>query len=728
MVDGDSGSNARALLKVRVSLENSKPLIWRLLEVEADTRLDDMHLVLQRAFGWRDAHGHRFTTVNPLLGPGQGPAHCIDWLSEGQVNAAPRPPHEDTHEGHDVHLRNYDWHRRSGKFLSRPGLDRVGEDAAALRVVREAPRRLHPQVEPITQPPHTPPPHAAFSGKFAAKFADRTDEVRARLEGGAGSDASVAGLAPHPSSGGPDASGGPGGLAGSAGPDLSAGSGGSDHLPRSAPTLTTCERRVETTATLGQALAEANGLLFYEYDFDDQWVHRIHLEESRSGALLGSGRSPAWVVSGDRSGPLEDSGGIDNYHDLLATLNEPGPLLAGSSASQRTQQGHDMTELLAWATGATDPWRKFNPTDFDVTHANREIKRIFVRPGNEAPSEGGIALLATRMMPGIQPEFRARLERVELGAPGLLTTDAALRIVGPLLYLVNGVGTEGMRLTSADYLPPAFVARALRDLELGARSGYPRPPARARPEREPDATVAALPGVWPEPVVGGAATSASQGAPETVTGAGAVEDEPAVEVTAPTVTGDKPAGATEAAGAGLSERDERVRESLAGPFGLARGMCEQLGLVQRQGHVLRRTELGERVLRDPMHLWQLLVGNVVGLFEQQVERDAAMLLLLEVAVQEHRDVDSYLLSLRFGLQMLGWTSKNSWDLDFAVVRSMARPLVDTLVLLGVIALEPEPFAGGQDRVRVRVTKVGAVFARSALAQIRREDVLPPDGV
>lgn len=46
--------------RVRVELDNSRPPIWRQLDIRSDATLAVVHQVLQAAFGWADAHLYRF--------------------------------------------------------------------------------------------------------------------------------------------------------------------------------------------------------------------------------------------------------------------------------------------------------------------------------------------------------------------------------------------------------------------------------------------------------------------------------------------------------------------------------------------------------------------------------------------------------------------------------------------------------------------------------------------
>src|ERR1022692_3845756 len=46
--------------RVRVDLEETSPPLWRRLELASDLYLDEVHAVIQAAFGWTDSHLHRF--------------------------------------------------------------------------------------------------------------------------------------------------------------------------------------------------------------------------------------------------------------------------------------------------------------------------------------------------------------------------------------------------------------------------------------------------------------------------------------------------------------------------------------------------------------------------------------------------------------------------------------------------------------------------------------------
>ena len=54
-----------ATYRLRVDLRDTRPPVWRRLEVASDMFLDELHRVLQAAFGWTDSHLHRFSVGDP---------------------------------------------------------------------------------------------------------------------------------------------------------------------------------------------------------------------------------------------------------------------------------------------------------------------------------------------------------------------------------------------------------------------------------------------------------------------------------------------------------------------------------------------------------------------------------------------------------------------------------------------------------------------------------------
>ncbi len=56
------------IYQIKVTLEGSKPPIWRRLLVRSDITLGDLHTIIQAAMGWWDYHLHQFTVGGTYFG------------------------------------------------------------------------------------------------------------------------------------------------------------------------------------------------------------------------------------------------------------------------------------------------------------------------------------------------------------------------------------------------------------------------------------------------------------------------------------------------------------------------------------------------------------------------------------------------------------------------------------------------------------------------------------
>jgi hypothetical protein len=94
----------------------------------------------------------------------------------------------------------------------------------------------------------------------------------------------------------------------------------------------------------------------YTYDFGDDWVHEILVED-----VLDAEPGVAYprCVAGDRAGPPEDCGGIWGYDELLAILADPAH-----------EEHHDRLEWLGLNSAAD-----FDPAAFDVETLNKALSR-----------------------------------------------------------------------------------------------------------------------------------------------------------------------------------------------------------------------------------------------------------------------------------------------------------------------------------------------------------------
>ena len=100
------------------------------------------------------------------------------------------------------------------------------------------------------------------------------------------------------------------------------------------------------SAVLGKGVAE----FVYQYDFGDNWQHRVVVEQSQKA-------HPAWsgplCVAGERACPPEDIGGTYGYREFLAAIVDP----------EHDEHVHSLT----WVGGV------FDPAGFDINSANERI-------------------------------------------------------------------------------------------------------------------------------------------------------------------------------------------------------------------------------------------------------------------------------------------------------------------------------------------------------------------
>ena len=62
----------------------TKPPVWRRVQLRADTRLDQLHEILQAALGWENYHLHAFSFGEEEFGP-RDPELALDFADERKV-------------------------------------------------------------------------------------------------------------------------------------------------------------------------------------------------------------------------------------------------------------------------------------------------------------------------------------------------------------------------------------------------------------------------------------------------------------------------------------------------------------------------------------------------------------------------------------------------------------------------------------------------------------------
>lgn len=113
------------------------------------------------------------------------------------------------------------------------------------------------------------------------------------------------------------------------------------------------EAEDESRYTIAQLLQKEKDSILYEYDFGDDWQHRIVLEKTLP--LDGATPLPK-CIKGRRACPPEDCGGVWGYQNLLEVLKDPGH--------------SEYDDMLEWVGGGLDPER------FDVREINAMLAKF----------------------------------------------------------------------------------------------------------------------------------------------------------------------------------------------------------------------------------------------------------------------------------------------------------------------------------------------------------------
>ena len=91
----------------------------------------------------------------------------------------------------------------------------------------------------------------------------------------------------------------------------------------------------------------------YEYDFGDQWMHQLIVEERFPPE---QGVKYPICVAGQRACPPEDCGGPSGYSDFVEAISNPD------------HRRHE--EVLEWVGG------EFDPESFDLESVNKKLQRL----------------------------------------------------------------------------------------------------------------------------------------------------------------------------------------------------------------------------------------------------------------------------------------------------------------------------------------------------------------
>lgn len=112
----------------------------------------------------------------------------------------------------------------------------------------------------------------------------------------------------------------------------------------------------EAGVAIRSLLKKEKQWLMYEYDFGDDWLHRVTLEKILP---RGEGEALPRCIAGKRSSPPEDVGGIYGYVEFLRAYED------------KTHPEHE--EYVEWAGDY------FRPEQCDIDEINEILWQTFAR-------------------------------------------------------------------------------------------------------------------------------------------------------------------------------------------------------------------------------------------------------------------------------------------------------------------------------------------------------------
>jgi hypothetical protein len=208
----------------------------------------------------------------------------------------------------------------------------------------------------------------------------------------------------------------------------------------------------EDEVRLDEVLVEAGDKLLYNYDFGDDWEHAIKLE-----AVLPRAASSVRAIctSGRLPGPPEDCGGVPGYELIVAARDKDHP----DHVAKAAEFAHIFGDQI-------DPAR-FELVDFDIDEINSVLTDLGIDDSNagiDLPGPLGDLVHQVQSTAGRRLLLKL-ISDSALKKPVLADPETAARMVRPYTWLLDRVG-DGIKLTSAGYLPPVHVKAAMTELGM----------------------------------------------------------------------------------------------------------------------------------------------------------------------------------------------------------------------------------------------------------------------
>lgn len=220
----------------------------------------------------------------------------------------------------------------------------------------------------------------------------------------------------------------------------------------------------ELDTTIAQACEQSGGVIWYQYDFGDSWMHTIAVESTR---IANSGEPIARILDGAMRVPLEDSGGLHGWYEMLK-------LESGKSATDGKEY------LLEWLHSHTGYFTPVDPELFEVAAANLQLRLYMggsqpdksrkyeqtLNPATFGKSTAGTWISTINVHAGLvlsDALYHLGINVLEAPSTPIMPVDAP-HAMASIQWWIRACEGLGLPLTAAGYLSPSVIPEVIEGI------------------------------------------------------------------------------------------------------------------------------------------------------------------------------------------------------------------------------------------------------------------------
>ncbi|PQZ94870.1 hypothetical protein CQ018_05890 [Arthrobacter sp. MYb227] len=224
------------------------------------------------------------------------------------------------------------------------------------------------------------------------------------------------------------------------------------------------EGQDELDTSIADACEQSGGMLWYQYDFGDSWMHTITVESTR---IPESGEPIARILDGAMRIPLENSGGLHGWYEMLE-------LDCGKSGAEGREY------LLEWLHSHAGYFTSIDPLQFDVGAANLQLRLYMggaqpdksredeqtLNPATFGNAAVGTWIATVNIHAGLvlsNALYQLGINVLDTPSEPSMPADAP-RAMASILWWIRACEGTGLPLTAAGYLSPAIIPEVIEGI------------------------------------------------------------------------------------------------------------------------------------------------------------------------------------------------------------------------------------------------------------------------